>query len=211
MADLGRLLPLFPLDVVLMPGAPLPLHIFEPRYRKMIGQAIRNESEFGILMLRENDLATVGTTALVEKVTHRYEDGRFDIETRGVRRFRVRNLDESEEFLQGEIEFFDDEQELPVSREEAESLYLLTVEAAALAGAPAPKGLDPEDPHPSFRAAAGLPLDLAFKQKLLTSRSERQRLAQLAAYLKAWIEKAHIATKAKAVAGRNGHARKLDS
>jgi Lon protease-like protein len=146
---------------------------------------------------------------LVEKVTHRYEDGRFDIETRGVRRFRLQSIDEAEDYLRGEIEFFDDEQELPVSREETETLYLLTVEAAALASAATPKGLDPEDPHPSFRSASALPLDLAFKQKLLGFRSERQRLAQLTAYLQAWIEKAHIATRAKAIAGRNGSARKL--
>jgi Lon protease-like protein len=208
MADHG-LLPLFPLDVVLMPGAALPLHIFEPRYRKMIGEAIEKGTEFGIVMLKESSLAHVGTTALVEKVTHRYDDGRFDIETRGVRRFRVESVDESEDYLRGEIEFFDDEQELPVSREEAETLYLLTVEAAALASASTPKGLDPEDPHPSFRSAASLPLDLSFKQKLLSCRSERQRLAQLMAYLKAWIEKAHVVTKARSVAGTNGHAREL--
>jgi Lon protease-like protein len=204
-----EMLPLFPLDVVLMPGGSLPLHIFEPRYRKMIAEAIQKGSEFGIVMLRESSLASAGTTALVEKVTHRYDDGRFDIETRGVRRFRIERLDEAEDYLRGDIEFFDDGQELPVSREEAESLYLLTVEAAALAGAATPKGLDPEDPHPSFRSASALPLDLAFKQKLLCSRSERQRLAQLTAYLKTWIEKAHIVNRAKAVAGRNGHAREL--
>lgn len=208
MAD-QALLPLFPLDVVLMPGAALPLHIFEPRYRKMVGDAIENGTEFGVLLQRDGDLAPVGTTALVEKVTKRYQDGRFDVETRGVRRFRVAGLDQSEDYLQGRIEFFDDEQELPVSREEAESLYLLTVEAAALAGAQAPKGLDPEDPHPSFRSAAALPLDLAFKQQILVSRSERQRLAQLSAYLKTWLEKAHATRKAKALAGQNGHARKL--
>lgn len=208
MAD-QALLPLFPLDVVLMPGAALPLHIFEPRYRKMVGDAIKHGTEFGILLVRDGDLAPAGTTALVEKVTKRYDDGRFDVETRGVRRFRVQKLDQSGDYLQGRIQFFDDEPELPVSREEAESLYLLTVEAAALAGAPAPKGLDPEDPHPSFRSASALPLDLAFKQQILTSRSERQRLAQLSAYLKTWIEKAHVATRAKALAGRNGHVRKL--
>ena len=208
MAD-RALLPLFPLDVVLMPGAELPLHIFEPRYRKMVGDAIENGSEFGVLLVREGNLAPVGTTALVEQVTKRYEDGRFDVKTRGVRRFRVQGLDQSEDYLQGKIEYFDDEQELPVSREEAEALYLLTVEAAALASAGAPKGLDPEDPNPSFRAAACLPLDLAFKQQILAARSERQRLAQLTAYLKTWIEKAHVVTRAKALAGKNGHARKM--
>ena len=208
MAD-QALLPLFPLDVVLMPGAALPLHIFEPRYRKMVGDAIENGTEFGVLLMRDGDLAPVGTTALVEEVTKRYEDGRFDVETRGVRRFRVHGLDQREDYLRGKIEYFDDEQELPVSREEAESLYLLTVEAAALASAQTPKGLDPEDPYPSFRSAAALPLDLAFKQQVLTCRSERQRLAQLSAYLKTWIEKAHVVTKAKALAGQNGHVRKL--
>jgi Lon protease-like protein len=208
MAD-QALLPLFPLDVVLMPGAALPLHIFEPRYRTMVGDAIKNGTEFGVLLLRDGDLAPIGTTALAETVTRRYEDGRFDVEARGVRRFRVHGLDQSEDYLQGRIEFFDDEPELPVSREEAESLYLLTVEAAALASVQTPKGLDPEDPYPSFRSAAALPLDLAFKQQILTSRSERQRLAQLSAYLTTWIEKAHVVSKAKALSSRNGHVRKL--
>jgi Lon protease-like protein len=192
-----------------MPGGAMPLHIFEPRYRKMISEAIEKGTEFGIVLLRDTNLAPVGTTALVEKVTHRYEDGRFDIETRGVRRFRLQSVDEGADYLRGNIEFFDDEQDLPVSREEAETLFLLTVEAAALASAPAPKGLDPTDPYPSFRSASTLPLDLAFKQQLLNLRSERQRLAQLTAYLETWIEKAHVVTRAKAIAGRNGHAREL--
>lgn len=209
MSDRGALLPLFPLNLVLMPGSPLPLHIFEPRYREMVGEASRRGTEFGVILEQESELAPVGTTALVEDVTHRYEDGRFDVATRGVRRFRVVQLDRGEDILRAQVEFFDDEQELPVSREEAETLYLLAMEAAALAGAATPKGLNPEDPHPSFRAAATLPLDLPFKQKLLAVRSERQRLAQLTAYLEAWLEKARIATKAKAIAGRNGHARKL--
>ena len=58
-----QLLPLFPLQVVLFPGEPLPLHIFEPRYREMVGQAIEQKSDFGVILAEESEISSVGCTA----------------------------------------------------------------------------------------------------------------------------------------------------
>ena len=76
-------LPLFPLEVVLFPGTQLPLHIFEERYRLMIGDAVDRHSEFGVILQSGGKLASIGCAVIVERVTHRYDDGRFDVEARG--------------------------------------------------------------------------------------------------------------------------------
>src|SRR3954452_15477343 len=83
----GRLLPLFPLSLVVFPRTRLPLHIFEERYKEMIGIAIREESEFGIVLAKDEGIVNAGCTVKVERVLHRYPDGRMDILTMGQRRF----------------------------------------------------------------------------------------------------------------------------
>jgi Lon protease-like protein len=70
------LLPLFPLDVVLLPGIPLPLHIFEPRYKEMIGECRANNAPFGVVRALEDGVAEVGCTAEIVSVTKEYPDGR---------------------------------------------------------------------------------------------------------------------------------------
>jgi uncharacterized protein len=101
---LNRVLPLFPLGTVLLPGATLPLHIFEPRYRQLMADLVSGavpDREFGVVAVREgwapddNGLAglhPVGCTATLRDV-QRLPDGRFDIITRGARRFRLLDLD----------------------------------------------------------------------------------------------------------------------
>src|SRR5947209_19237850 len=81
------LLPLFPLELVLFPGMALPLHIFEPRYKEMIGECLEHDSAFGIVRAVEDGVAHVGCSAEVVTVVKRYDDGRLDIVTRGLRRF----------------------------------------------------------------------------------------------------------------------------
>src|SRR6267143_191484 len=72
------LLPLFPLDVVLFPGLPLPLHIFEPRYKEMIGNCLAQSKAFGVVRSIEQGLAEVGCTAKIVPVVQRSSDGRLD-------------------------------------------------------------------------------------------------------------------------------------
>ena len=76
---MSRLLPLFPLDVVLFPGAVLPLHIFEPRYQEMIAECLAEQKVFGVVRSKEEGIAEIGCTAKVVNVTKKYPDGRLDI------------------------------------------------------------------------------------------------------------------------------------
>src|SRR5436305_9565323 len=74
------LLPLFPLHMVLLPGAPAGLHIFEERYKEMIGEAVDRSTEFGIVLAHEKGLVNTGCSASIREVKQKYEDGRMDIE-----------------------------------------------------------------------------------------------------------------------------------
>jgi Lon protease-like protein len=76
------LIPVFPLQVVVFPRTLLPLHIFEERYKEMVGNAIRDNSEFGIVLAREDGIVNAGCTVVVEKLTQMYSDGRMDVLTR---------------------------------------------------------------------------------------------------------------------------------
>src|SRR5580698_5846291 len=111
---MARLLPLFPLQLVVFPGAAAPLHIFEERYREMVGLAEAEGTEFGIVRSiargDENGIASTGCTVTVESVRQRYPDGRFDVITRGRRRFQVVSLDDEKSWLRGAVEYFDDEE-----------------------------------------------------------------------------------------------------
>ncbi|HZZ15900.1 MAG TPA: LON peptidase substrate-binding domain-containing protein, partial [Candidatus Sulfotelmatobacter sp.] len=73
------LIPLFPLDVVLFPGVPLPLHIFEPRYKEMIAECLAQHKTFGVVRALEEGLAEVGCTAEIITVVKEYSDGRLDL------------------------------------------------------------------------------------------------------------------------------------
>src|ERR1035437_735986 len=108
-----RLIPLFPLQLVVFPRTHIPLHIFEDRYKEMVGEAIRDGSEFGIVLSKEDRILNAGCTVMVEKVLEMYPDGRMDILTRGQRRFEIVSLNEEKEYLQGEVEFFDDDDLAP--------------------------------------------------------------------------------------------------
>lgn len=198
------MLPLFPLELVLFPGAELPLHIFEPRYRRMIGDAIDGQTEFGIVASTGKSLSPIGCTAIVERVVQRHEDGRFDVLTRGVRRFRTVAIDQEEEIVKARVEYFDDEPGPPLEQDEVRALYGLAIKAATLAGHRIDKPLDTDNLQPSFLAAAELPFDLAFKQKLLALRSETQRVAEMTTFLEAWIERQEATDRARALSMRNG-------
>src|SRR5580693_1545792 len=112
-----RLLPLFPLQVVVFPRTPLPLHIFEERYKDMVGAAMRDSSEFGVVLAKDSGIVSAGCTVAVEKLLQMYPDGRMDVLTRGKRRFEILALNEEKEYLQAEVNFFDDEDAATPSKE----------------------------------------------------------------------------------------------
>src|ERR1700686_4541862 len=112
-----ELLPLFPLQVVLFPRTPLPLHIFEERYKQMIGEVIRGKAEFGVVLAGEKGIVNTGCTASIEKVLKQYPDGRMDLITVGRRRFEIILLNDEKPYLRGAVEFFDDEGAEPIPPE----------------------------------------------------------------------------------------------
>jgi Lon protease-like protein len=198
------LLPLFPLDVVLFPGTPLPLHIFEPRYKEMIGESLANDSPFGIIRGQQHGLSEIGCTAQIVSVSKQYPDGRLDIVTEGRNRFEILQLNQERSFLRGEILLISDEPGKATSEETARAIQL-HADILALAGAT--QDLSAADHSVlSFYLAGSLPLDLDFKQKLLEMRSEKLRIAALIEYLDAILPKIRRATRARTVSGGNGHA-----
>lgn len=105
-----KIIPLFPLGLVLMPQSPLPLHIFEERYKMMIGECLAENRDFGIVFLNATDIQAVGCTASILKVIKRYEDGRLDILTRGNTRFVIKEIYDKKAYLEARVIFFDDQE-----------------------------------------------------------------------------------------------------
>jgi len=199
----ARLIPLFPLPVVVFPRTRLPLHIFEERYKGMIGNAIRERSEFGVVLAKGNGIVSAGCTVMVEKVLETYPDGRMDILTRGLRRFEIVGLNEEKDYLQAEVSFFDDDDPAPPPaelRDQALSNYraLSGLGASQARGEP-----DLHDPQLSFQLAQALP-DLEFLHALLSRRSETSRLKELNHYLAEYIPRQRMIERVKRLAPTNG-------
>ena len=203
--DLVALLPLFPLDVVLLPGAPLPLHIFEPRYKEMIAECRANNAPFGVVRALDEGLAEIGCTAEIVTVTKEYPDGRLDLIAEGRKRFEVLELNRKRSFLQAEILLIADEVGAAASQDKTRAIQA-HFEILSLAGAV--QDLSAADQSTlSFYLAGSLPLDLDFKQKLLAMRSESQRIQAVVAYLESILPNLRRAARARQKAGGNGHAR----
>lgn len=171
-------IPLFPLETVLFPGTALPLHIFEERYREMIGECLAGDKAFGVVRAEGDQMALIGCTARVVRVVERYSDGRMDILCEGVQRFEIEALDESRKFLQADVQYFDDDgaRSTRPEREECAALHFATLHLAGIQ--PPAIHLDLNRPV-AFQLADALPSDLGFKQQLLGSRSDADRTIRL--------------------------------
>jgi Lon protease-like protein len=200
---LDAMLPLFPLDVVLFPGTALPLHIFEPRYKEMIGECLAQHRTFGVVRALDQGLAEIGCTAEIITVVKEYPDGRLDLLTEGRQRFELVRINQERSFLQAEVLMIDDEPGTPPQADASRAVQLHS-ELLAIAGA----RQDPSSAGPtllSFHLAGSVPLDLDFKQKLLALRSEPERLSLLINYLETIIRNLRRAASAREKAGGNGH------
>ena len=198
------LIPLFPLQLVVFPRVHLPLHIFEDRYKEMVGDAIRDGAEFGIVLAKEDGILNAGCTVMVEKVLEMYPDGRMDILTCGQRRFEIVSLNEEKEYLQAEVEFFDDDDLAPVPaelRDRALSNYRALSRLASARGHSDP---DLEDRQVSFQVAQTVP-DLDFLSMILRDRSESARLRQFNQYLAEYLPRQRSIERMKELAPTNGH------
>jgi Lon protease-like protein len=202
---LSPLLPLFPLDLVLLPGTPLPLHIFEPRYREMISECLDRNQHFGVLRGKEQKLAEIGCTAEILTVTKKYEDGRMDIVTEGRMRFEVIQFNQERAFLQAEVIYLQDQPDV-ASQEEIARAVKLHGEIMTLAGAEPEKSSEINEGQLSFHFAGSLPLDLDFKQTLLGMKSEAERLRAIILFFENILPTMRRTVHVRRKAGGNGHA-----
>jgi Lon protease-like protein len=200
---LDALIPLFPLDVVLFPGAPLPLHIFEPRYKEMISECLVQQRTFGVVRALDQGLAEIGCTAEVITVVKEYPDGRLDLITEGRERFELLRVNQERSFLQAEVLMIDDE---PGTTPRADTARAVQLHSELLAIAGATQDISAADSSVlSFHLASSVPLDLDFKQKLLSLRSEPERLTLLISFFETIIPNLRRAAGAREKAGGNGH------
>ncbi len=198
-------IPVFPLDVVLFPGAALPLHIFEPRYRQMVKSCLKEKSEFGMLLALPKGVAYVGCTAEIVEVVKRYDDGRMDILTVGRAPFRVIRLYTENSLVEGQVDYLED-REIPSNPRLRRELIELYEACHTLIFDDYPKNADGDSSQElSFVVAASLPMDLLWKQQILELRSEVDRQERLVAYLREWAPHLQKTGALRQRAGGNGH------
>lgn len=197
-------IPLFPLDVVLLPGADIPLHIFEPRYRAMVRDCLKHRTEFGMLLALPNGVAHVGCTAEIIEVVKRYEDGRMDILTVGRAPFRVVRFLEDNPLLEGFVDYLEDRERLPGAKTRRELVELYEACHTLIFG-DYPKDAADDPATLSFRVAGKLPLDLLWKQQILELRTEADRQERLVAYLREWATHLQKAEDLRLRSVGNGH------
>jgi Lon protease-like protein len=168
---------LFPLNLVLLPTESIPLHIFEERYKDLIGTCLENSEDFGLILAQEKELRTVGTSASVVEVLNRYEDGRMDIVVQGRDRFSVVRVLEKHSYLSAEISPFVDEgaQVDP----ELVSNCRSALERVAAAAETDAGAIEISGDEVSWRIAAQVDFGPDFKQRLLEMRTENERLVHL--------------------------------
>ena len=200
-------LPLFPLGVVLFPDAQLPLHIFEERYKELIGDVMRDEAEFGVVLASEKGMASIGCTAVIDQVLKRYPDGRMDVLVRGRRRFEIILIDEEKNYLRASVAVFGDEdgeQASDLVRQRVLSAWikLMVMEHGGMVQEM------PADTRPdlSFLVGQAVP-DVEFRQHLLAMKSERERMESLAGYLPGYLEREKLRRHVRRVAPLYGYAK----
>jgi ATP-dependent Lon protease len=170
---------LFPLELVLLPSERVPLHIFEDRYRELIGESLADGLEFGIVLEDGDGLRDVGTSTGVVELVHTFDDGRMNVLVEGRSRFRVLELTEGRSFRTAEVEpFEDDEGEVPTEAEAERTLEAFRRLAAIAEADEVDVPVVDETPL-SFRLAARVDFGTVLKQDLLELRSEPERLDRL--------------------------------
>ncbi|MBV8064125.1 MAG: LON peptidase substrate-binding domain-containing protein [Actinobacteria bacterium] len=184
---------LFPLGIVLLPTERVPLHIFEPRYRELIGECIDGDEEFGLVYADENGVRELGTRARVDEVLEQFDDGRMNIVVEGGERFRVEKLTRGRAFMTAEVAPVDDEDALEPS-DDATARAAAAFRALAAAAEAETGDVDEESEQLSFRLAAQVELAADAKQELLELLSEERRLEMVAELLEG-LRQVLIATR----------------
>jgi Lon protease-like protein len=201
-------LPLFPLNLVAYPGEKVNLHIFEPRYRQLINECVDQNGTFGIPTYLNERIPGYGTEMVVTEVAHRYDDGRLDIRTRGVRVFRLIdfvNPAPGKLYAHGEPHYYPMPESAPSVIQDlldlVQKLYRLL---------DAPIKFDPQLPQPfSYQIAHGIGLSLETEYELLTIESETERQLFLLSHLNEVLPVLENMERTKERIRLNGHFREL--
>jgi Lon protease-like protein len=198
----GLELPIFELPLVLLPGEQVPLHIFEDRYKRMVGVSIEQEEPFGIVLRDDDGARSVGCTARIDEV-ERLEDGRINIVVSGESPFKVLDRFESAEYPAGEVELIADEDVPPIDQESAAAAREAFAELAERATGERPDS-EELDTASAYGIAARIELPPETKQQLLEMRDEDERMALLANALGAVGKALERAEEAAERASGNG-------
>jgi Lon protease-like protein len=197
--------PLFPLGIVALPSELVPLHIFEERYKTMIGECLESGGEFGIVWLSDEGLRPIGCACEITEVLERLEDGRMNIITRGTRPFRLVERREDMPYPAGEVEFLSDRSEDVDSgvAGEARAAYAELVERAT--------DRRPDDDElgqmTAYDMAATVEFGLEAKQGLLDLRSENARMRLITRLFRAAAKRLDFVERAQDRARSNGKVR----
>ena len=197
---------LFPLPLVLVPGEKTPLHIFEPRYRELIGECLDEDVPFGLVLADEAGMRDVGTRAAVVEVLERLPDSRLNVVVEGRERFRLVELTEGRSYATATVADVADEPDEPSDEERARLVNAFEkVLAAADAEVDELEGVD----DLAFQIAARIDLGTDVKQGLLELTSERERVVRLSPLLDRAAEAVGRDREIRARASTNGRVEAL--
>jgi Lon protease-like protein len=199
----GHELPIFELPLVLLPGEKIPLHIFEDRYKRMVGRSLEEGEPFGIVLRDEEGARSVGCTARIDDVLERFDDGRMNIVVSGEAPFKVLDRFESPDYPAGEVELISDEDIPPVDEDSASAARETFAELAERATGERPKPEELETAS-AYSIASRIELPPETKQQLLEMRDEDERMMLLANALGAVERALERAEEAAERASGNG-------
>lgn len=201
-------IPLFPLNVVLMPGSPMPLHIFEDRYKQMVDECLEDESEFGMVLADDSGTREVGCTARIVELVERYDDGRMLILVEGSRRFKLNNVLTGKPYYVGEVDYLQEDdpgEEITELAEECVALLERVVEAATEGSV----DIEIESPYRNlaFAIAGRIEFELETRQQILELSTEKERLEKVRELLSLAADRLEKERQARDKAQTNGHLR----
>jgi len=215
-------LPIFPLPVVLFPGVPLPLHIFEPKYRQMLEDIGNFNNLFGLSYFdsstSDRDLPSPGEIGCVAEVTETqtFPDGRSNILTIGLVRYRIESyVERGDPYLVARVNYFEDTDEdddtlIKAAEDVADTFTRIALAVRTINDERLnlPDISDTEPQRLSFLVAAAMEVDVEVKQELLELRSTAERLERLKNMLDRAVEGYEERARIHELAKGNGHSGK---
>lgn len=184
---------------------PLPLHIFEPRYKLMINRCVDTHHEFGIILAKPDGIAEVGCTAMVLEVVRKYPDGKMDILAEGRARYHVLEVLEEQPYYEANVEYLVDDGPPATSDLQKKVLELYDRCCQLLFGRPAETADTAPERSVAFQIAAELPFDAEYKQSLLEKPGEFDRQTDLLAHMNDWVPQLVRRNFVQEKARGNGH------